>query len=81
MNWLEKKPNELFNTIPQEILDNLVNNKQQLQSELNILYPIQKEKLINQLMSRHILSNHHLPHFINNQESLIRWLFCLYIIE
>lgn len=81
MNWLEKNPTELFNTIPQETLENLVVSKQQLKSTLYRTEIISKEMLMNQLMSRHILSKHHLPNFVNDQESLFRWLSCLYIIE
>lgn len=80
MNWLDKTPTELFKTIPQEILDNLVVEKQQkvFSTESSAMLKI---LITNQLMARHILSKHNLPHFIINQESLIRWLFCIYVIE
>lgn len=111
MNWLDKTPTELFKTIPQDILDTIVVNKQQenilmlqdlnsskesnfpknsnlpkdfnLPQELKLIEDvnISKTLLVNQLMTRHILSKHNLPHFILNQENLIRWLFCMYIIE
>lgn len=79
MNWLDKTPTNLFNNIPQEILENYVSNKQQkiINEDLNIA----RIHIVNQLLTRHILSKHKLPIFVTNQKDLIRWLFCIYIIE
>lgn len=77
MNWLNKTPTELFNSIPQEVLEILVVEKQQSKSGLFL----SKIEVVNQLMTRHILNKHHLPNFVENEEQLIRWIFCIYVIE
>lgn len=81
INWLDKTPTELFKTIPQDILDGFVTTKQQKKTVLNQQADILKMNIINQLLTRHILSQHQLPNYIIDQENLIRWLFCIYIIE
>lgn len=77
MSWLNKSTIELFNNIPQEILENLVLEKQNSQEHFNL----SKVELINHLMGEHILNKNKLPLFVTNTEDLVRWLFCLYIIS
>ncbi len=76
MNWLLKTPTELFRSIPEEILQQLVVEKQQLQ-HVNLNYT----ELLNQIMIKHIINKYVLPSFVSGKDDLVRWLLCIYVLE